>query len=47
MLVQSSGQIKRGWDWRKGLDVGAKGDDVLKMLRFQVAREISRGWIEG
>lgn len=40
--------VKRGWDWRKGM-VGrdASGEDVLRILRLGLAREISRAWIEG
>lgn len=40
--------VKRGWDWRRGM-VGrdASGEDVLRMLRLGLAREISRAWIEG
>ncbi|KAF2719636.1 hypothetical protein K431DRAFT_272455 [Polychaeton citri CBS 116435] len=41
-------QIKRQWDWRKGLngigstDVGAK--DVLATLRVALGMEVARGW---
>ena len=39
--------VKRGWDWRA--DVVSRettADDVLRMLRLGLAREISRAWIE-
>ena len=33
----------RGWDWRAGLPEGAKGEDVLRILRFGLARGLSLG----
>ena len=33
---------KRGWDWRAGFPKGAKGSDLLKVLRLGVSREIAR-----
>ena len=36
---------KRGWDWRKGLAEDAKGEDVLKMLRLGLSKDIARHWI--
>lgn len=36
---------KRGWDWRKGLAKDAKGEDVLRILRLGLAKEIARHWI--
>lgn len=39
--------VKRGWDWRHDLEREAKGDDVLRMLRLGLAKEISRAWVEG
>ena len=38
---------ERGWDWRTGLKRGASGQDVLKILRLELAREISKVWTEG
>ncbi|KAF2627510.1 hypothetical protein BU25DRAFT_410665 [Macroventuria anomochaeta] len=38
---------KRGWDWRAGFPNGAKGSDLLKVLRLGVAREIARCFAEG
>ncbi|KAL2351055.1 hypothetical protein BJ546DRAFT_355272 [Cryomyces antarcticus] len=50
--VSSSGvlvraEVRRGWDWRKGLGRAAKGEDVLRILRLGLAREIARAWAEG
>lgn len=39
--------VKRGWDWRRGMGREDSGDDLLKILRFGLAKEISRAWIEG
>ena len=45
--VLVNGDVKRGWDWRKGLNQSAKGEDVVKILRFAVAQEIGRVWAVG
>lgn len=36
---------RRGWDWRKGLARDAKGEDVLRILRLGLAKDIARHWI--
>ena len=41
------GDVKRGWDWRKGLSQSAKGEDVVKILRFAIAQEMGRVWAVG
>jgi len=38
---------KRGWDWRKGLKREAKGEDLLRILRLGLARDVARVWIGG
>jgi hypothetical protein len=38
---------KRGWDWRKGCPKGAKGEEVVRLLRLGVARELARAFAEG
>lgn len=43
----SDDQVKRGWDWREGVEPHATGGDVLRILRLGLARDISRGWLEG
>lgn len=43
VLVKSN--IKRGWDWRRGLSAGVTGEDVLRMLRLGLAKEVARVWI--
>ncbi|KAF2839349.1 hypothetical protein M501DRAFT_933353 [Patellaria atrata CBS 101060] len=39
-------QVRRGWDWRQGV---ARGDvdEVIRLLRLGVAREVGRAWVEG
>jgi hypothetical protein len=37
----------RGWDWRVGFPNGAKGRDVLAILRLGLARDVARAWIDG
>lgn len=44
-LVKSQQDRKRGWDWRNGLAEEAKGEDVLRMLRLGLAKDIARHWI--
>jgi hypothetical protein len=38
---------KRGWDWRKGFPRGAKGEDIIRVLRLGIARELARAFAEG
>lgn len=38
---------KRGWDWRKGLKREAKGEDLLRILRLGLARDVARVWVGG
>ena len=44
-LVKSQEDTKKGWDWRKGLAESAKGEDVLRILRLGLAKDIARHWI--
>lgn len=39
--------VKRGWDWRKGFPRGAKGEDVIRILRLEIATELARAFAEG
>ncbi len=39
--------VKRGWDWREGVGPQATASDVLRILRLGLAKDISRGWLEG
>lgn len=46
----SQEQIRRGWDWRKGIALtagkSAKGSDVLRVLRVQIAKEMAKCWAQ-
>ena len=44
-LVRPEEVKRRGWDWRKGLARDAKGEDVLRILRLGLAKDIARHWI--
>lgn len=37
----------RGWDWRKGFGRGAKMEELIRVLRLGVAREVARCFAEG
>ena len=39
--------VKRGWDWRKGLPREGTSKDVIRILRLGLAKEIARGWLAG
>ncbi|GAB7353175.1 hypothetical protein MBLNU459_g3704t2 [Dothideomycetes sp. NU459] len=54
-IVSSTGdggekvEIMRGWDWRKGAvhvrGRNVKGEEVLRILRTQIAHEMAQAWI--
>ena len=44
-LVKPQEEKKRGWDWRKGVAENATGEDVLRILRLGLAKDIARHWI--
>ncbi|KAI9778940.1 MAG: hypothetical protein M1835_004806 [Candelina submexicana] len=47
VLVGGDGkEVKRGWDWRKGITREGKAEDVLRILRVGLAKELARGWID-
>jgi len=43
--VLVKGNIKRGWDWRRGLSAGTTGEDILRILRFGLAKDLAKVWI--
>ncbi|KAL5119705.1 hypothetical protein ACEQ8H_002311 [Pleosporales sp. CAS-2024a] len=49
MLVKGGGvdECRRGWDWRRGFGKSTTGDDLIRVLRLGVAREIGRAFAEG
>ncbi|KAJ4987576.1 nuclear pore complex subunit Nup85 [Stagonosporopsis vannaccii] len=38
---------QRGWDWRKGFPRGAESDELVRVLRLGIAREVARCFAEG
>jgi hypothetical protein len=49
VLVRGGGvdESKRGWDWRRGFNKGASGEDIIRILRLGIAKEIGRAFAEG
>jgi hypothetical protein len=43
ILVKAN--VKRGWDWRRGLPANIEGDEVIRILRLGLAKEIARAWL--
>jgi len=43
--VMVKGNIKRGWDWRQGISASTKGDDLLRILRFGLAKDLAKAWL--
>jgi hypothetical protein len=44
MLVDAN--VKRGWDWRKGLPSKVSGEDILRILRLRLSKEVAMAWLE-
>ena len=47
VIVPGGEEGKRGWDWRMGVGREVKGEDVLRILRLGLAKEVARAWVEG
>ena len=49
VLVGRTGndESKRAWDWRIGLGKESTGEDVVRILRLGIAREVGRAFAEG
>lgn len=43
--VLVKGNIKRGWDWRENVSAGTTGDDVLRILRLGLAKDLAKAWL--
>ncbi|KAK3685061.1 hypothetical protein B0T22DRAFT_208891 [Podospora appendiculata] len=37
--------VKRGWDWRKEMEVRATGEDVMRRLRLGLAKDLAGLWL--
>lgn len=43
--VLVKGNIKRGWDWRRGVSASTTGEDVLRILRLGLAKDLAKAWL--
>jgi len=43
--VLVKGNIKRGWDWRHGITAGTKAEDLLRILRLGLAKDLAKAWL--
>lgn len=43
--VLAKGNLKRGWDWRKGIAAGTSGEELLRILRLGLAKDLARAWL--
>lgn len=41
----SKQNAKRGWDWRYGLDYSTTADDVLRVLRLGLTKDLAKLWL--
>jgi len=39
------GNIKHGWDWRSGITATTTSEDVLRILRLGLAKDLARAWL--
>lgn len=39
------GSLKRGWDWRSGLDSSTSAEDVLRILRLGLTKDLAKLWL--
>lgn len=43
--VLVKGNIKRGWDWRQGISAGTSTEDLLRILRLGLAKDLAKAWL--
>jgi len=43
--VMVKGNVKRGWDWRRGISASTSGDDLLRILRLGLAKDLAKAWL--
>lgn len=36
---------KRAWDWRMGFSGGAGPEELMRVLRLGLAKEVARAWV--
>ncbi|KAI3394752.1 hypothetical protein diail_2281 [Diaporthe ilicicola] len=44
--VAPKGNAKRGWDWRSGLDYSTSAEQVLRVLRLGLTKDLAKLWLE-
>ncbi|KAH8599399.1 hypothetical protein B0O99DRAFT_683371 [Bisporella sp. PMI_857] len=43
--VLVKGNVKRGWDWRSGISATTTAEDVLRILRLGLAKDLAKAWL--
>jgi hypothetical protein len=43
--VLVKGNTKRGWDWRQGISAGTSTEDLLRILRLGLAKDLAKAWL--
>jgi hypothetical protein len=43
--VLVKGNTKRGWDWRQAISAGTTADDLLRILRLGLAKDLAKAWL--
>ncbi|KAG4437781.1 hypothetical protein IFR05_006716 [Cadophora sp. M221] len=43
--VLVKGNTKRGWDWRQGISSNTSGDEVLRILRLGLAKDLAKAYL--
>ena len=48
-FVSLPDSVKRAWDWRAGFlhSSHTTGKDLLRILRLDLAKDLSRAWLDG
>lgn len=44
-LISKQQNAKRGWDWRHGLDYSTTAEDVLRILRLGLTKDLAKLWL--
>jgi hypothetical protein len=45
-VLVTAEDVRREWDWRKGLKRTSKAEDVLKIVRLQLAERVADAWTD-
>lgn len=43
--LAAKSNVKRGWDWRAGLDYSTTAEDVLRILRLGLTKDLAKLWL--